>query len=82
MPVSLAKVWRCDYCLVKESQGGARGQSLPPIPPLGWYLVDVTWLQPKRIEKGTGEQRITARHILCPTCEPKIHPLLKQGNEA
>lgn len=69
-----AKVWSCDYCPAAFTQDGPRGAALPPIPPLGWFLVDVSRLVPAGVVSGSkvGEYLDTTRRTLCPGCAGRL----------
>jgi len=88
MTILLAKVWTCDFCPATVTQDGERGASLLPVPPEGWFLVDVVRLVPKHAVKSSsgevtkvGDTREVVRRILCYACGSRLESLAKDRLE-
>lgn len=81
--ISNAKIWSCDFCPDKYTQDGPRGASIPPVPPDGWALVDISMLIPAHSislpdgqKQKVGDQLGNVRKSVCPSCSFRLNPLL------
>lgn len=74
-----ARTWNCNYCPGTTVQEGPRGADVLPVPPPGWYMVDLVRLIPAHSVKVASGERVkvadardTVRRVVCPACSPGV----------